>query len=135
MLWRTRFRWLARRLRDRVWNGCDRYKWSAWFHARITTTGWPDHQPAEYSLNWVRYISTIARWLAGLSGAGIVLAFAFYMQACLSILSIKDDCVARHFVADAMKGAVQFVYLLLSAGLFALAAIAWPAAMVGPRRN
>jgi hypothetical protein len=59
--------------------------------------------PADFSLNWVRHVTTIAKWLAGLSGAGVVLAFAFYMQAYLWILSIKNDCASQRFVADAFS--------------------------------
>jgi hypothetical protein len=62
-------------------------------------------QPACYSLIAVQRATAVAKWLLGLSGAGTVLAFAFYIQSYLSILSIKNDCVSRRFVADANSGA------------------------------
>ena len=101
-------------------------------HTELT---WLNSRPAGYSLNWVQHTTTVAKWLAGLNGAAVVLAFAYYIQAYLSILSIKNDCASRLFVADAMNGAVQFIGLAVIAGIMALTAIAWPAAVVGARRN
>jgi hypothetical protein len=89
------------------------------------------HQPACYSLISVQRATVVAKWLAGMSGAGTVLALAFHIQGYLSILSIKNDCVSRRFVADANTGAVWFARLFL---VLALLAIAWPVA-VGIGRN
>lgn len=127
MLWRTRVRWQVRHNRDRVRKWCNRYKWCAWLFLRPDWLKRLDHQPANYRLNWVQNTSTIAKWLAGLSGAAMVLSIGFFIPAYLSILSIHDDCVSRRFVADAISGAVQFVEFSLVAGIAALAAIVWPA--------
>jgi hypothetical protein len=91
-------------------------------------------QPACYSLIAVQRATAVAKWLLGLSGAGTVLAFAFYIQSYLSILSIKNDCVSLRFVADANSGAAWLARLFLLSGMLALLAIAWPAA-VGIARN
>jgi len=72
-----------------------------------------------------------------MSGAGTVLAFAFYIQSylsILSILSIKNDCVALRFVADANWGAVSYARWFVLSGVLALLAIALPA-LVGIERN
>jgi hypothetical protein len=82
----------------------------------------------------MRHTTTFARWLAGLNGAAVVLAFAYYMQTYLSILSIKDDCVARLFVADAIKTASMFVIGAIAGGLLAMMALVWPV-VVGGARN
>lgn len=133
MLWRTRVRWQFRHVRDRARKWCDQHEWCARFWGWWTGASLPE-RPASYSRGLVRNTTTLARWLAGLSGAAMVLSFAFYMQAYLSILSIKDDCVSRRFVADAIGGAVQFLDLSLLAGVSALAAIVWPVC-VGAFRN
>ena len=139
----TRLRWLVRHIRDRVRKWCDQHnKWRARFWAwrtqrlnsQRTRRDWLDSQPARYVPLRVQRTTTVAKWLAGLSGAGVVLAFAFYMQAYLSILSIKDDCVSRRFVADAIWTAAVLVLCTIVAGLFALAAIVGPSAC-GMRRN
>jgi hypothetical protein len=79
----------------------------------------------------VQHTTIFAKWLAGLSGAAVVLACAYYMQAYLSVLSIKGDCVSRRFVADAIFSATTFLIWAIAAGLLALAAIVWPAAIRG----
>jgi hypothetical protein len=91
-------------------------------------------QPACYSLIAVQRATAFAKWLAGLSGAATVLAFGFYVQSYLSILSIKNDCVSLRFVADANSGAVWFARGFLVSGVLALFALAWPT-WVGIRRN
>ena len=115
-------------IRDRFqkWRG----QYQAW-RARLDEQG---HQPACYSLIAVQRTTAVAKWLAGLSGAGTVLAFGFYVQSYLSILSIKNDCVSLQFVADANRGAALFAVLFLVSGMLALLAIAWPTG-VGIARN
>jgi hypothetical protein len=69
-----------------------------------------------------------------MNGVATVVAFGFYAQSYLSILSIKDDCVSREFVASANLAAVEFAGWFLGCGALALLAIASPAA-VGIGRN
>jgi hypothetical protein len=109
-------------------------EWWARYRAEGARVRWQDRQPATYSLISVQRNTMLAKWLAGLSGGVVVLAFAYYIQAYLSILSIKDDCASRLFVADAIKGAVLCAGMALAAGILALAAISWPA-MIGMWRN
>lgn len=109
-------------------------QWWARYRAEGARLRWQDDQPARYTLVAVQRATTVAKWLAGLSGAALVLAFAFYIQAYLSIPSIKDDCVARLFVADAIKGALLFAWWALVAGVLALVTISLPA-LVGVWRN
>ena len=92
------------------------------------------HQPASYSLISMQRTTAFAKWLAGLSGAGMVLAFGFYVQSYLSILSIKNDCVSLRFVADANLGAARYALWFLMPGALALLAIVWPTA-IGILRN
>jgi hypothetical protein len=73
-------------------------------------------------------VATGTQWRRG----GVVVRLL--QQRLESILSIKDDCVSRGFVADAIKSAHWFMGLSLSAGVLALAAIAWPSA-IGIGRN
>ena len=115
-------------IRDRFqkWRG----QYQAW-RARFNEQG---HQPACYSLIVVQRTTAVAKWLAGLSGGGTVLAFGFFIQSYLSILSIKNDCVSLQFVADANFGAGWCAGWFLVSGMLALLAIAWPAA-VGIGRN
>jgi hypothetical protein len=87
------------------------------------------HQPPCYSLLWVQRAMVVAKWLVGMSGAGTVLAFTFYIQSYLSISSIKDDCVSLHFVADANGGAVWLARRFLVSGMLALLAIVLPTAV------
>jgi hypothetical protein len=112
-------------IRDR-WQG----QYQAW-RARLNEQ---KRQPACYSLIAVQRTTAIAKWLAGLSGAATVLAFGFYVQSYLAILSIKNDCVSLRFVADATTGAIVFARLFLLSGVLALFALAWPTA-VGIGRN
>lgn len=135
MLWRTRVRWQVRQIRDRFRKWCDRHGWCALFPAWWTRLTWRDRQPASYSLAHAQNTTTFAKWLAGLSGAAVVLACAYYMQAYLSVLSIKDDCVSRRFVADAIYSAATFLIWAIAAGLLALAAIVWPAVVRGWRNG
>jgi hypothetical protein len=101
----------------------------------VARVRWLDSQPARDMPIRVQHTTTVAKWLAGLSGAGAVLAFAFYMQAYLSILSINDVCVSRRFVADAIGAATAFVvWTVVVCGLPAVAAIVCPS-MVGVARN
>jgi hypothetical protein len=110
----------------------DRFqKYQAW---RTRLNEQARQQPACYSLIAVQRATAVAKWLAGLSGAGTVLAFGFYLQSYLSILSIKNDCASLRFVADANGAAVECVRLFLVSGMLALLAIAWPTA-VGIGRN
>jgi hypothetical protein len=90
--------------------------------------------PRAISLIAVQRATAVAKWLVGMSGAGTVLAFAFYIQSYLSILSIKNDCVSLRFVANANLAAVEFAFWFLGTGMVALFAIALPTA-VGIRRN
>ena len=90
--------------------------------------------PRAISLIAVQRATAVAKWLVGMSGAGTVLAFAFYIQSYLSILSIKNDCVSLRFVANANLAAVEFAVWFLGTGMVALFAIALPTA-VGIRRN
>jgi hypothetical protein len=62
----------------------------------------------------------------GLNGVALALAFTFYIQAYLSIPSIKDDCASRRFVADAMWGPDRLGRWFLFAGALALIAVALP---------
>jgi hypothetical protein len=110
----------------------DRFqKWRAW-RARLYEQA--RHQPACYSLIAVQRFTAIPKWLLGLSGAGTVSSFGFFIQSYLSILSIKNDCVSLRFVADANSGAVWCARVFLVSGMLALLAIAWPTA-VGMGRN
>ena len=92
------------------------------------------HQPARYSLIAVQHPAAVAQWLLGLSGAGTVLAFTFYMQSYLSMLSIKNDCVSLRLVAHAMREAVAYAYGFMWVGILALVTIGLPRA-VGIGRN
>jgi hypothetical protein len=114
-----------------------RDRFQRWWGQRQARQAWhreQARQPACYSLSSAQRATAVAKWLLGLSGAGTVLAFAFYIQSYLSILSIKNDCVSLRFVADANRGAVFFVRSFLVSGVLALLAIAWPTA-VGIVRN
>jgi hypothetical protein len=112
-------------IRDQWWG-----RYQAW-DARLREQ---QRQPACYSLSSVQRTTAVAKWLVGLSGAGTVLAFAFYIQGYLSILSIKNDCVSLHFVAHAMTTAVAYANGFMWSGIFALAAIILPT-VVGIGRN
>jgi hypothetical protein len=78
--------------------------------------------------------TAVAKWLLGLSGGGTVLAFGFYVQSYLSILSIKNDCVSLRFVGNANLGASYLARWYLVSGGLALLAIAFPTA-IGIGRN
>jgi predicted DNA-binding WGR domain protein len=112
-------------IRDQWWG-----QYQAW-DARFREQ---QRQPVCYSLIAVQRTTAVAKWLAGLSGAATVLAFGFYVQSYLSILSIKNDCVSLRFVADANSGAAFAARGFLVSGILALAAFAWPT-WVGIRRN
>jgi hypothetical protein len=73
---------------------------SAWWRGQ---SHWLQHQQTGYSLVWVQHTTALAKWLAGLSGAALVLIYALYMRSYLSILSIRGDCVSREFVANVHK--------------------------------
>jgi hypothetical protein len=110
----------------------DRFqKWRVW---RAGLYEQARHQPACYSLIAVQRFTAIAKWLLGLSGAGTVLSFGFFIQSYLSILSIKNDCVSLRFVADANSGAAWYARGFLLSGMLALFALTWPTA-VGIGRN
>jgi hypothetical protein len=113
----------------------DRFrKWQAKHQAVRERLDEQGGQPPNYSLISMQRATVVAKWLAGMSGGATVLAFAFYIQSFLSILSIKGDCVSRAFVAEANKGAVFFARIYLVSGMLALVAIALPPA-VGIGRN
>jgi hypothetical protein len=97
---------------------------SAWWRGQ---SHWLQHQQTGYSLVWVQHTTALAKWLAGLSGAALVLIYALYMRSYLSILSIRGDCVSREFVANVHKAAAYFLVLAVASGVRALAAISWPA--------
>jgi hypothetical protein len=97
-------------------------RWWGQFRAWKARLDEQQHQRACYSLISVQRASAVAKWLAGMSGAGTVLAFAFYIQSYLSILSIKNDCVSRRFVADANGAAVWIAGFFLVSGMLALLA-------------
>jgi len=126
---------IDRAIRDRISRGKSRtaqwwgrYRaWDARFHEQ-------QHQPARYSLIAVPHATAFAKWLLGLSGAGMVVAFGFYVQSYLSILSIKNDCVSLHFVAAAISDAARLAGLFLLSGILALFALIWPT-VVGIGRN
>ena len=126
---------IDRAIRDRISRGKSRtaqwwgrYRaWDARFHEQ-------QHQPARYSLIAVPHATAFAKWLLGLSGAGMVVAFGFYVQSYLSILSIKNDCVSLHFVAAAISDAARLAGLFLLSGISALFALIWPT-IVGIGRN
>ena len=82
------------------------------------------------SCGWIAF----SNWTAIALGAGTVLALTFYIQSYLSILSIKNDCVALRFVADANSGAAWYARGFLISGGLALLALVWPT-WVGIRRN
>ena len=109
-------------------------KWRAEDQALRERPDEQDRQPPCYSLSSMQRATAVAKWLAGMSGAGTVLAFTLYIQSYLSILSIKNDCVSLQFVADPNKGAVAYARGFLASGILALFAIALPPA-VGMGRN
>ena len=118
----------ATAIRDRFQKWWGQYlAWRARFREQ-------QRQPASYSLIAVQRATALAKWLLGLSGAGTVLALTFYIQSYLSILSIKNDCVALRFVADANSGAAWYARGFLISGGLALLALVWPT-WVGIRRN
>jgi hypothetical protein len=90
-----------------------------------------DRQPASYSIISASRASTVGLWFAGISGAALVLSFAFLIQA---YLSLKGDCATGEFVADAVFGAKVFILMHMSSGAFALIA-AWLPAWTGGCRN
>jgi hypothetical protein len=110
-----------------------RTRWDRWW-AEQARVNWQQRQPASYSLNLVQYTTTLAKWLAGLSGAAVVLSFAFFIPAYLSMMSIKDDCASQQFIGDALGGAVHFLEFSFAAGALALLAIVWPV-FIGWGRN
>ena len=113
----------------------DRFRqWWAQYWAWDARLRWQDRRPAHYSLIAVRRATTAAKWLVGLNGAALVLSFSFYIQAYMSILSIKGDCPSLLFVADAIKGALIFASWFLVAGTLAAIAAGWPSA-IGIGRN
>jgi hypothetical protein len=113
----------------------DRFqKWQGQYQAWRARFREQQRQAPSYSLIAVQRATAVAKWLVGMSGAGTVLAFAFYIQSYLSILSIKNDCVSQRFVADANSAAILFARWFLVSGILALLAIAWPT-LVGIGRN
>ena len=118
------------RIRDRL------RQWWAQYRAWDARVRWQDRRPAHYSLIAVQRATTVAKWLVGLNGAALVLSFAFYIQAYLSILSIKDvRSVRRLFVADAIKGGgVSSRHGFWRAGTLAAIAAGWPS-VIGIGRN
>ena len=130
--WRARFDEEVRQAPTAIY---DRFqKWWGPYQAWRARFREQQRQPACYSLIAVQRATALAKWLLGLSGAGTVLALTFYIQSYLSILSIKNDCVALRFVADANSGAAWYARGFLISGGLALLALVWPT-WVGIRRN
>ena len=116
------------RIRDRL------RQWWAQYRAWDARVRWQDRRPAHYSLIAVQRATTVAKWLVGLNGAALVLSFAFYIQAYLSIYRSKSTDRRWLFVADAIKGAAYFASWFLAAGTRAAIAAGWPS-VIGIGRN
>jgi hypothetical protein len=132
--WQGQYLATCARLDEAMTETAIRDRFQKWRGQRARLYEQSHQQQACYSLIAVQRATAVAKWLLGLSGAGMVLAFAFYIRSYLSILSIKNDCVSRRFVTDANSATVSVARWFLVSGMLALLAIAWPTA-VGIVRN
>src|SRR5215467_11529784 len=91
--WRGQYLATCARLDEAMTETVIRDQWSQYQAWRARFDEQP-RQPACYSLIAVQRATVVAKWLVGLSGAAAGLAFSFYVQSYLSILSIKNVCVS-----------------------------------------
>jgi len=85
-----------------------------------------DSRPATYVLTIIENIATVARWLAGLSGAGLTASAALMIAVYASLPGASNRCFASHFVSQTFSFARTSTLLFLIGGIAALIAARLP---------
>ena len=87
-----------------------------------------DKGPTRYAINGVAALSLVARFLAGINGAGMALSFTLFIAILTSLTTttIATICVSSHFAEQIIKVARTELNHFFIGGTFCLLAILIP---------